>query len=581
MTGDVHGNSTNPNGSDSNETPSNKTLLITGTGVVVTGDAYGAYTAGSGTVQGNQVEISGTATIVGDVVGGESQSGQAIGNTVILNAGTVGNGSTSVDVYGGIGDGGASNNTVEIHGGTVMANGTSNGAAIGGFVNNTGSGVVEHNTVKMTAGTVYELYGGMHENAGDANWNTAVLEGGNVGSVFGAMTDGAANNNTVTIRGASSSIGGDVFGGKGDTSADWNTVIIEASYSGTAGFVYGGDAYNGAANNKVEIHGGTVLYGVFGGSSDSGAATDNTVNLNGGRVDGDVSGGASYSGAVTGNFVNLNSGHVGGYVYGGSSDSGAVTGNTVNLNGGVGVMTFAASTELYGGYCYSSCSDAFTGNTLNVRAAGNTVASIQNFQFMNFYLPATLGAGSTVLTVSGNVNFQDASNTDKTEVQVGIAGNASPLKEGDRVTLIDASGGGGSLTGSPINPTTSGQGMQGVTLKYEFGLSTLLEANKLIATVTSAPVVTQQSKSLSEGYLSGTSFLSQGADFLLGKGMSAARTAVAEGNAGRPEVFAALGYGKIHNQTGSSVAVKGYNLVTGLAFGKRLETASVTGAFFF
>ncbi|MDR1275006.1 MAG: autotransporter-associated beta strand repeat-containing protein, partial [Candidatus Accumulibacter sp.] len=188
---------------------------------------------------------------------------------------------------------------------------------------------------------------------------------------------------------------------------------------------------------------------------------------------------------------------------------------------------------------------------------------------MNFYVPSTMSSG-TLLTVTGNANVAGAT------VRVGIAGSSSPLAAGNQITLLNTTG---TLNASGINTTANGSGMQGVTLNYNFDLTQT--TNQLLATVTSAPTVTEQSKSLPEGHLSGTSFLSQGSDFLMGKGLAAARSAVAEGSQNSPEVFAALGYGKVHNQTGSSVAVKGYNLVTGLAFGRRLENTNLTGAFFF
>ncbi|MDR1277096.1 MAG: autotransporter-associated beta strand repeat-containing protein [Candidatus Accumulibacter sp.] len=185
---------------------------------------------------------------------------------------------------------------------------------------------------------------------------------------------------------------------------------------------------------------------------------------------------------------------------------------------------------------------------------------------MNFYVPSTMSSG-TLLNVNGNADISGAI------VNVGVAGSSSPLAVGNQITFLDATG--------TLNATgvVQGTGVQGVTLKYEFGLEAV--GQQLLATVTSAPTLNERTKSLSEGYLSGTSFLSQGSDFLLGKGVSAARTAVAEGSQNSPEVFAALGYGKVHNQTGSSVAVKGYNLVTGLAFGKRLDSGELTAAAFF
>ncbi|MDR1275114.1 MAG: hypothetical protein LBL72_01810, partial [Candidatus Accumulibacter sp.] len=460
----------------------------------------------------NTLNIEGGAKVTGDAVGAHSDSGDAQNNRVVIS------GSTTQIV----------------------------GAAIGGLLYTSGTGVVENNTVTMTAGTVGEIYGGMNESTSytDANSNHVILEGGNVTSdVYGAMTDGAANSNTVTIRGTGN-VGHSVYGGSGDTSANWNTVIIEAGYTGTvSGYVFGGDADGGAANNTVEINGGTVD-GVSGAYSFSGAATKNIVTLNGGVVSDIVTGGKSESSTATGNIVNVNGGTVGGViggesggsdavsdnivnlnggtvnskVYGGYSQAGTATHNTVNLNGSTvntfvyggyvnntsgsatgntvnlnGVMT--AGTGLYGGACNGACTgDVFTGNTLNVRAVGNTVAGIENFEKINFYLDSTVVANDVILTV-GTATLGNG--VDPSKIDVGMSGSSSSLTTGDEVTLIHATT---SLSGLWTHAT----GQAGSTLNYNFNLHQ--NGNDLMATVTSVGA-SQQSKSLPEGHLSGTSFL--------------------------------------------------------------------------
>ncbi|MDR1275682.1 MAG: autotransporter domain-containing protein, partial [Candidatus Accumulibacter sp.] len=394
------------------------------------------------------------------------------------------------------------------------------------------------NTVNLNSGAVdFDVYGGYSSGSGAVTGNTVNLNSGTVGlSVFGGSSySGRANGNTVEVHGggASTVYGGFISSGAGN--ADSNSITMT----------------NGGVNSLV------------GAYVTSGDATHNTVSLSGGTVSLIVSGGYSASGGATGNTVNLSGGTVTIAVYGGQSTSGTATHNTVNLSGGT-------VNAVFGGSCTSSCSDIFTANTLNVRVAGNSVGALANFENLNFTLDSTVAANDVILTV-GTATLGSGGNQSKIGIEMN--GSAPLLKSGDEVKLISATT---SLSTNGI--PAQAQALAGSTINYNFDLKQT--GNDLIAKF-SHVAASQQSKSLSEGYLSGTSFLSQGADFLLGKGLAAARTAVAEGNQNRPEVFAALGYGKIHNQTGSSVAVKGYNLVTGLAFGRRLENTNLTGAFFF
>ena len=57
------------------------------------------------------------------------------------------------------------------------------------------------------------------------------------------------------------------------------------------------------------------------------------------------------------------------------------------------------------------------------------------------------------------------------------------------------------LNGTPANTTANGQGMQGVTLLYDFDL--LVQGNQLLAQVSSGARVNPQAKALAEGWLGG------------------------------------------------------------------------------
>lgn len=138
---------------------------------------------------------------------------------------------------------------------------------------------------------------------------------------------------------------------------------------------------------------------------------------------------------------------------------------------------------------------------------------------LSFYVPASMGAGGTLLTVSGT-GTADISNS---LVRVGIEGESSPLGAGDAVTLMDVPD--GSLQGRPANTSSKGEGMQGVTLRYEFDLAA--DGQRLTASV--ARRSTDQAKALSEGWLSGMALPGMGADLAAGPGLDNARQAAEAG----------------------------------------------------
>lgn len=347
-----------------------------------------------------------------------------------------------------------------------------------------------------------------------------------------------------------------------------------------------------ASDNTVTINGGTARY-VYGGfayvTSMAGSvvatASGNTVNINDGSIN-SVYGG--YAGAnlgagphaASGNTINISGGTIN-EVYGGYVDThsgtGQATNNVVTISGSPNLTTAG----LYGGYLGMTTSgDAFSGNTLNVKTAGLTVASLSNFQYVNFYLPSSLLAGDTVLTVTGTADLTGSSGRSSI-VNVGIDGSSSPLQVGDTITLIDA---GTLVTSSGLNSTARGTGMQGVTLVYNFDLAT--ENNKLLATVSAEtePTVNEQTKALSEGFVSGLGMILQGADVTAGQGMDSAVSAAKAGGAGSggaPAGFGALSGGSVRYNTGSHVDLDSVSLMAGLAWGGNMSLGRLTfGPFF-
>lgn len=394
--------------------------------------------------------------------------------------------------------------------------------------------------------------------AGDLTLNTNFGVGTRVygNSVAGdpKTIDNAAptSGNTVTIESGAVALEADGVRTTGYASVTNNRVVMNG---GSVQYVAGGSGGSGTSDsNSVEIHGGTVAGAVYGSWSDGGVAKNSTVLISGGQV-GSVYGAYSLgAGAVTGNYVTITGGRVTGtYIAGGMSGSGSITDNTVTISGAPTISN--SNLALYGGRCVSVCGDGFTGNRLELKVSGLTVGSLANFQYLDFYLPTTLTAGTTMLTVIGTANLTDG-HVGSSVINVGINGASSPLVVGDSVTLIRA---GTLITAGGLNRTATGTGMQGVTLAYTFGISTM--GTDLIAAVSSAPTVTNESKALSEGFVSAAALINQGADLANGKGMANALATAGEGWS----TFSAVSGGSQRTQTGSYVDVDGVALLAGFA----------------
>lgn len=457
-------------------------------------------------------------------------------------------------------------NSLTIQNGATVTLGARGGYANGGATGQDAS----NNAVTVSHATVSgnPVYGGfVNVNFGDANANSVTISGSSsiTSHVYGgySILHGTADNNVVAITG--SSVGGAVFGGMAGTgNAATNVVTITGSIANT--IVGGWTSTGNATNNVVTVSGGNVGSNVIGGQVSIGNASNNSVTINGGSAGG-AYGGLTSSGSATNNTVEVSgSSTISGDIYGGSTSNGVATGNTVTISGG----TFVGGGGLYGGSS-SGSGDAFTGNTLNLKAAGVTVGRLENFQFLNFYLPTTLAAGGTMLTVTGTADLTNGSSTAST-VNVGINGASSPLKKGDTVTLIHA----GTLTATGLNTAANGTGMQGVTLKYNFALGTT--PTDLTATVTSTGT-TDGSKALSEGFLAGMTLVNQGSDLAGGKGI--ANAIMAAGGAMGLTGFGAISGGTSRYDTGSHINVDSLALMTGLAKSGDLGAARLTGGAFF
>jgi hypothetical protein len=303
-------------------------------------------------------------------------------------------------------------------------------------------------------------------NGVDANSNTVTLNGSkfNLSVIYGGYAlQGNASGNKVYLRGGTY-IEVFVLGGfteNAGSSASGNEVHMSGGEGGVD--ITGGKGVNGATatGNKVFISGGNSGQ-VQGGVSDGGSASGNEVHMSGGEVIYNITGGMGYSGAtVTGNKVFISGGSVGtvsnpGTIYAGRTDvPGYATDNSVTISG---TPDFSYA-SIYG--TDDATGWATAGNTLNMETSGIKAVEVNYFQNYSFKLTSS----ATVLTVDNAADI--------TGITVTLDDAALKLKEGDAITLIDASATG--VTGEPATTTVDG-------LRYSWIL--YVADGKLIAKVT-------------------------------------------------------------------------------------------------
>ena len=557
-----------------------------------TGNVFGGYVlGGDGNVAFNNVTLN-AGTVETSVFGGyiENGDGAVTNNSVFLHGGGVLN-----QVYGGWTDGSgvAMRNSVTVSDGTI---GDGPDTAIyGGW--STGGAAME-NRVSFLGGEAYGIYGGQSV-LDDAVNNSVFVSGGTVFSVFAGKTrDGIAENNLVVIS-EDARVEGEVYGGYSElgSNARGNIVTIERGTLGNgttadSGNVFGGFSQDGmVTGNMVTIHGGTVVASVsssnddstgniVGGYSIDNNATGNSVFIHGGKVivggdgGGSIFGGRSDSGSATGNTVVISgspdladSRIYGAYISSAASD-GDATGNTVTLSG---TPNLSAS-DIYGGFSHGS-GDVFTGNTLNVHTGGLLVKSVQNFEYMNFYVPTTMGDGGVMLTATESANIEG------TVVNVVIEGSRSPLKTGDHIVLMEILTSGG-LQGPADNKTANGRGMHGVTLLYDFDVFTPDSHSDQLWAQLNTVVANPQTQVFTDGFLAGGMLLNQTGDRIAGNGLnSAVHAAWRECNCGWG-TFGDLSGGWSSYHTGTNVDLNSLSVIAGVSRCAGTASNRLTGGLF-
>ena len=399
----------------------------------VTGNVYGGYSEGSGTTNGNQVTLGGSANIVCGGDSGIPDPGVQVNKTaegevipdfeeieaVVLNGlpsepcstinkVTITEGAVANEVYGGASkDSYSTSNEVTI-------SGTVNDLVIGGlsFTTNKSSGYSTGNTVTIKDGA--KVATGEHESGVDVY-------------VCGGAAVGYVTNNTVAISGKDTEVGCDVIGGYSETARKQikqNTITVEGGTISAS--LYGGLGTGFATQNSVTISGGSVTNDVYGAVSLRGHAKENIVAITGGSVGGEVVAGESSLGQADNNGVFISGGELVD-VYGARGNStqqnlvvvsgGTVTGtlagaettsetktamnNEVHLVGQGATITLGENSleikgnamqlgDIYGAINTNPDATASSGNSVDVYGSGITANSLQGMQVLNFHMLAAI-----------------------------------------------------------------------------------------------------------------------------------------------------------------------------------------------
>lgn len=297
----------------------------------VTGNQYGSEIS-SGDVTGD-LDLSGArVTVIGDLIGGLTHDGKAVGSSV-LSSGDTRQISITGSVTGGLGTNGAESNVVDLHGGHILGQQIGAGTRVEGGVTEAGKAV--GNRVTLTGIVLLRgdnIVTGGRTGSGEATGNAVTMtSSGVLGKVYGSYTgeglaDGAVNLNASRVTDS-------VYGGYSENGQADGTVTITGQYNGHSfdGNVYGGfSEKNGSASGTVNLNGAVLSQSVYGGYAADGAS-DGTVSISVNSETGDLS-------------------TVAGSVYGGYSAAGQAGGTDESTRTTVTLTGSSVTGDVYGGY---------------------------------------------------------------------------------------------------------------------------------------------------------------------------------------------------------------------------------------
>lgn len=571
------------------------------------GDVFGGYSR-HGLAQGNKLILNGGDAF--QLMGGKSNTGSAVNNSVVINQGKV-----SFGVYGGVSMlGHASGNSV-----VVSSDYNGNIPGIKG-----GVGLISslNNYIDIYNGNFFSVIGG--ESYGLSSGNIVDFRGGStsrdlflsefsrdLGGIIGGYSSiGDSSNNTVNVYWSEIN-GGNVYGGLG-FSAQGNVVFF---YDGKVkdnpfseisfGSVVGGMAYGDNANfNYVSILGGEIEGNVYGGQSQTNVY-GNIVNVSGGHIIGNLS--AAYINAAGGeakdNHLLISGGVMSSTVSAVHTQENAiVSNNKLEISGGhifrdvitahVGPGSHVVDNELLisGGSFFGDVYLAQAWNSEEFTASNNKITLMEDF-IITGQVRDTFNANTQLIfhNFRGNIyggidiNFdtfefivsknalniipENALNIYDRYIKLKSIAPGEYFQVGDVSVLLANASWTDSIKGF------SGSGVpSGATLLYDFEK---LDSSDSLAVRVVNIRANPQLKSLSESQLGALAFLNQNSDQLSIATRSLSDRAK---NSDKQWLkFSEVSGGSSRYQTGSHVDVSGVSLLTGIA--RRLGHSSILGMF--
>lgn len=291
-------------------------------------------------INGGMIGIDGNEN-TGYVYGGGFSSKVTESTTLIINSGA----KIYQTVYGG-------SNHAPVKSTRVILNGGDVGWVYGGGYAGEVTGVT---SVEINGGAVnMHVYGGGNGFSGNSTvyGGTGVkVNGGMVGSVFGGGYYGTVAGDTSVAIGGTAQITGTVYGGGNNAAVDNSHVEING---GTVTSVYGGGEQGAVTKSAVvTVTGGTIKDSVYGGGNEA-AAKNTGLVITGGTVTNQIYGGGFGSGSsVETACVELKGGACG-EVYGGGRNPGStVKQTTVTLGADWGYTK-----QVFAGGSFDAVTDA-------------------------------------------------------------------------------------------------------------------------------------------------------------------------------------------------------------------------------
>ena len=447
-----------------------------GNSVDMTGGHVSSVYGGRGLASANENKVNLTNAHVDEYVyGGQSDEGDANGNSVTLSEIQVGRGKSWLKgVFGGFAAQEASGNTVSlsgdignylilvIHGGhgsnannnavnitspTTQNQGLRIGGVCGGWAGTNNDTNASGNTVSIKGRELSEVCGGMGYNTTN---NTVVLEDCDyAGGVLGSDSYGGKNyGNMVTMNGGQAFR---VTGGQGLASANENKVNLTNAQ--VYDYVYGGKSDEGDANgNTVTVTNSQV--GVI-AAAEGYNTVGNTAVMSGGKAD-SIGGGLSNGGENSGNTVIVTEGVVqygiiGGHLWNGGElrdnrvylvgkGATATIGGQQYTGGSSGIQagSIAAAYALEDGV--GEPADLISGNAIDVYGTGIVTERMYGMQILNFHIMEGLAnfEEAAMVSITGTVG---SDRLDLTSVQLGFYGESVEdwsAFAGKSVTLVEA-----------------------------------------------------------------------------------------------------------------------------------------------